>query len=82
MLLALGMGQDTRSALFRLAESQCGLFSAAQAASIGISHAELFRAVRQAHLRRPRSGVYAICGAPNRVGKTSLRLPWPLAQTP
>ncbi len=64
MLLARGMEQDVRSALCRLAESQCGLFSAAQAASIGISHAELFRAVRQGHLRRPRSGVYAICGAP------------------
>jgi predicted transcriptional regulator of viral defense system len=64
MLLARGMEQDTWSTLCRLAESQCGLFSAAQAARIGISHADLFRAARQGHLRRARSGIYAVCGAP------------------
>ena len=58
------MEQDTRAALARLAESQCGLFSAAQAASIGVSSAQLHRAVHQGHLRRPRSGIYAIRGAP------------------
>ena len=58
------MEQDTRSALARLAESQCGLFSAAQAASIGVSLAQLSRAVRQGHLRRARFGVYCFVGAP------------------
>ena len=64
MLLARGMEQDTRSALCRLAESQCGLFSAAQAARIGVDHAQLSRAVRYGHLRRSRFGVYAFVGTP------------------
>jgi Transcriptional regulator, AbiEi antitoxin len=58
------MGPDTRTALAQLAESQCGLFSAAQAARLGISRAQLSRAARQGHFRRCRSGVYAVQGAP------------------
>jgi Transcriptional regulator, AbiEi antitoxin len=58
------MGPDTRTALAQLAESQCGLFSAAQAASIGLSSAQLSRAVRYGHLRKARFGVYAFVGAP------------------
>ena len=64
MVLARGMEQDARTALCRLAESQCGLFSAAQAACIGVNHAQLSRSVRQGHLRRTRFGVYAFVGAP------------------
>jgi Transcriptional regulator, AbiEi antitoxin len=59
-----GMEPGARTALSRLAESQCGLFSAAQAASIGVTHLQLHRALRQGYLRRPRSGVYAVRGAP------------------
>jgi very-short-patch-repair endonuclease len=58
------MEQDARAALSRLAEGQCGLFSAAQAARLGITRSQLCRAARQGHLRRPRSGVYAFAGLP------------------
>ncbi|HTW08386.1 MAG TPA: type IV toxin-antitoxin system AbiEi family antitoxin domain-containing protein, partial [Acidimicrobiales bacterium] len=47
-----------------LAANQRGLFSAAQAASLGISYAQLSRAVRGGHLRRVRQGIYSIAGTP------------------
>jgi hypothetical protein len=40
------------------------LFSAAQAARIGVNHAQLSRAVRNGHLRRSRLGIYAFVGTP------------------
>ncbi len=40
------------------------MFSAAQAARLGLGHAQLSRASRQGHLRRVRSGVYAVGGVP------------------
>jgi hypothetical protein len=58
------MDQQARIALGRLAQTQRGLFSAAQAAQLGISHAQLSRASRDGRLRRLRSGVYAVGGAP------------------
>jgi Transcriptional regulator, AbiEi antitoxin len=58
------MEQQDWTALCRLAEGQCGLFSAAQAAHLGASPAQLSRAVRRGNLRRSRSGVYAISGTP------------------
>jgi hypothetical protein len=62
------MEQTDRIALGQLAQSQCGLFSAAQAARLGLGHAQLSRADRQGHFRRVRSGVYAVGGVP--------RSPW------
>jgi hypothetical protein len=61
--LARAMEHAVRSALCRLAEGQCGLFSAAQAAHLGVNRAQLTRAARQGHLRRSRVGVYALNGA-------------------
>ena len=58
------MEQTERMALAQLAQSQCGMFSAAQAARLGLGHAQLSRASRQGHLRRVRSGVYAVGGVP------------------
>ena len=58
------MERTERMALGRLAQSQCGLFSAAQAACLGLGHAQLSRASRQGHFRRVRSGVYAVGGVP------------------
>ena len=58
------MEKGARTALSRLAESQLGLFSAAQAARLGISRAQLSRATRHGYLRRPRSAVYAFGGVP------------------
>jgi hypothetical protein len=52
------------TSLCRLAEGQSGLFSAAQAAQLGISRGQLFRAASHGHLRRTRSGVYAFVGTP------------------
>jgi predicted transcriptional regulator of viral defense system len=58
------MDHQTRIALGRLAQTQRGLFSTAQAALLGISNAQLSRASKDGHLRRLRSGVYAVGGAP------------------
>jgi predicted transcriptional regulator of viral defense system len=58
------MEHEARTALCRLAEGQCGLFSAAQAAQLGISRAQLSRAASHGYLRRSRSGVYAFVGTP------------------
>lgn len=58
------MERDTRNQLRRLAESQRGLFSAAQAAQLGVSHAALCRAASAGYLRRSRHGVYAMGGLP------------------
>jgi very-short-patch-repair endonuclease len=60
------MEQPVRTALCRLAEGQCGLFSAAQAAHLGVSRAQLTRAALHGHLRRSRMGVYAFNGPPGR----------------
>ncbi len=62
--MAGAMEQALRTALCRLAEGQCGLFSAAQAAHLGVSRAQLTRAACQGHLRRSRMGVYAFNGRP------------------
>lgn len=59
----VGVDLDTRLALYKLAESQKGLFSAAQAAELSVSYTELSRAVAQGKLRRPRRGVYAFRGS-------------------
>jgi very-short-patch-repair endonuclease len=56
------MDRQTRTDLHRLAESQRGLFSAAQAARLGISYSSLSRFVHQHHMRRVRRGVYALPG--------------------
>ena len=56
------MDRQTRSDLHRLAESQRGLFSAAQAAQLGVSYSSLSRSVSQRQLRRVRRGVYALPG--------------------
>jgi very-short-patch-repair endonuclease len=58
------MDLQARIALGRLAQTQRGLFSAAQAAQLGISHAQLSRALKCGHLRRLRRGVYTVGGAP------------------
>ncbi|MGH9106024.1 MAG: type IV toxin-antitoxin system AbiEi family antitoxin domain-containing protein [Acidimicrobiales bacterium] len=58
------MDQQSRRALGRLAASQRGLFSAAQAARLGISLSQLSRAAEHGLVRRVRRGVYAICGTP------------------
>lgn len=58
------MDHEARVALRRLAEGQRGLFSAAQAADVGISHAYLSRATAEGYFRRVRQGVYAVAGAP------------------
>jgi hypothetical protein len=58
------MDQTERMALAQLAQGQCGLFSAVQAARLGICHAQLSRASRQGHFRRVRSGIYAAGGVP------------------
>jgi predicted transcriptional regulator of viral defense system len=58
------MDQLARTALGQLAQSQRGLFSAAQAAQLGITPAQLYRSLRSGHLRRLRRGVYAVRGTP------------------
>ncbi|HTT92389.1 MAG TPA: type IV toxin-antitoxin system AbiEi family antitoxin domain-containing protein [Acidimicrobiales bacterium] len=57
------MDEGARTALCRLAEGQCGLFSAAQAAQLGITRGQLYWAARHGQLRRPRPGVYAFAGS-------------------
>jgi hypothetical protein len=56
------MEKTTRLALGRIAASQRGLFSAAQARQIGVSNAQLLRAESSMALRRVRRGVYAMAG--------------------
>ena len=62
--LAVWDGREGTGELWRIAEGQRGLFSAAQAAQLGIDHRQLFRAAQQGRLRRARSGVYAVAGVP------------------
>lgn len=47
-----------------LAQDQRGLFSAAQAAQLGVGYHWLTRATARGYLRRPRRGVYAVAGRP------------------
>ena len=58
------MEREIRNQLRRLAAKPAGLFSAAQAAQLGVSYNWLSRAVSQGHLRRSRHGVYVIAGTP------------------
>jgi hypothetical protein len=58
------MDQQTRLALSQLAANQRGLFSAAQAARLGIGPRQLTGASAKGYLRRARLGVYAIEGTP------------------
>jgi very-short-patch-repair endonuclease len=54
--------KTARLALGRIAASQRGLFSAAQASTIGVSNRQLVRAQSSGALRRVRRGVYAMAG--------------------
>jgi predicted transcriptional regulator of viral defense system len=54
--------KTARLALGRIAASQRGLFSAAQASTIGVSNRQLVRAESSGALRRVRRGVYAMAG--------------------
>ncbi len=56
------MDKTTRLALGRLAASQRGLFSVAQASDIGVNNVQLLRAESSGALRRVRRGVYAMAG--------------------
>jgi very-short-patch-repair endonuclease len=58
------MDVEARTALRRIAERQRGLFSAVQAAHVGIDHHQLSWAARHGDLRRVRYGVYAMTGVP------------------
>ena len=71
--------EQTERALCRLAKSQCGMFSAAQAARLGISHAQLSRAAAK--------GIFAGLGraftlsvrSQAAIGSPSWPPPWPSA---
>jgi hypothetical protein len=54
--------KTARLALGRIAASQRGLFSVAQASEIGVNNAQLLRAESSGALRRVRRGVYAMAG--------------------
>jgi hypothetical protein len=55
--------RQLRASLTEIASRQRGLFSAAQAARVGASYAQLMRAESSGELRRVTRGVYAIGGA-------------------
>jgi hypothetical protein len=57
------MERQLRASLTEIASRQRGLFSAAQAARLGASYAQLMRAESSGELRRVTRGVYAIGGA-------------------
>ena len=66
-VFADAVDKTTRLALARVAEGQRGLFSTAQAIEIGVSYAQLHRALAGGLIRRVRHGVYAMLGsAPSR----------------
>ena len=56
------MDKTARLALGRIAASQRGLFSVAQASEIGVNNDQLLRAESSGALRRVRRGVYAMAG--------------------
>jgi hypothetical protein len=58
------MDRETRDKLHRTAANQRGLFSAAQAAEVGVSYQQLDRAEHAQELRRVRRGIYAWAGVP------------------
>ena len=58
------MEKGTLFALSRLAAGQCGLFSAAQAYQLGISHSSLNRALQSGRLIRLGRSVYRVAGTP------------------
>ena len=58
------MDKPAREALNRIAAEQHGLFSVAQAADVGASRSQLWRAEVAGTLRRVRRRVYAMGGAP------------------